>query len=57
MCEPEPAPAVPAVALSWLALSQAISSLRFLAGSVFVLTTTIGLLGSSTTGSRSVSMS
>ena len=50
----EPAPAVPAVALSWFAFSQQIRSRKLFAGIVILLTTTIGLLGSSTTGSRSL---
>jgi hypothetical protein len=40
-----------------LARSQAISSCSVFAGSEFRLTTTIGLLGKSASGSRSVSMS
>ena len=54
---PEPTPAVPAVAVSGLAFSHAISSFSVFAGTAFLLTTIIGLLGSSATGSRSVTRS
>ena len=54
---PEPAPAVPAVGGAGRALSQAISSFSVFAGTAFLLTMIIGLLGSSTTGSRSVTRS
>ena len=50
-----PAPAVPCDALPGLALSQAISSVRLLAGTVFLATTSCGLLVSSAIGSRSSS--
>ncbi len=55
MCEPEPAPAVPADAR--FAFSQASSSWKFFAGNVFLLTMTIGLLGNRASGSRSASRS
>ena len=54
---PEPAPAVPAVAGSGLAFSHSSNSFSDLAGTAFLLTTIIGLLGSSATGSRSVTRS
>ena len=54
---PEPAPAVPAVAGVGCAFSQAISSFSVLAGTAFLLTMIMGLLGSSTTGSRSATRS
>ncbi len=54
---PEPAPAVPAVGGDGCAFSQAINSLSDFAGTAFLLTMIIGLLGSSATGSRSVTRS
>ena len=54
---PEPAPAVPAVGGVGFAFIQASNSGRVLAGTAFLLTMIIGLLGSSTTGSRSVTRS
>ena len=54
---PEPAPAVPAVGGDGRDFSQSISSFSEVAGTAFLLTTIIGLLGSSTTGSRSATRS
>ena len=54
---PEPAPAVPAVAGAGFAFSHSSNSFSDLAGTAFLLTTIIGLLGSSATGSRSVTRS
>ena len=51
------APAVPWVALSPLALIQAISSLRSFAGNAFLLTISCGLLATSEIGSKSLSTS
>ena len=53
MWPPLPAPTMPAVALSRLALSQAISSLRFFAGSAFLVTIQSGVSATIATGSKS----
>ena len=53
----ELAPGVPADTLSWFALIQATSSLRFVAGIVVLPTSRNGLLGKSATGSKSFSTS
>ena len=54
---PEPAPAVPAVGGVGRAFSHASNSFSDFAGTAFLLTMIIGLLGSSATGSRSVTRS
>ena len=54
---PEPAPAVPAVGGDGRAFSHASNSFSDFAGTAFLLTMIIGLLGSSTTGSRSATRS
>ena len=54
---PEPAPAVPAVGGDGCAFSHARNSFSDVAGTAFLLTMIIGLLGSSATGSRSVTRS
>ena len=56
-CDGLPIPTVPDVALSGLALSQAINSRRSLAGSAFLPTIKVGASGSSATGSKSFTMS
>ena len=54
---PEPAPAVPAVGGDGCAFSHARNSFSDVAGTSFLLTMIIGLLGSNATGSRSVTRS
>ena len=57
MCDAEPVPAVPAVALSGLAFSHSMSSLRSFGGSAGLATISSGLLAIIARGSRSASRS